>query len=166
MHKLILFFITITLLGCQNHKNYLEKTIVENKKVNFKNLQNLEDSEKAIISMYLFAYGNACDKKKDIAKCQILNTLKIDDECNNKHISFLKKWFNKDKLLLIKLKNCPTLPQNSSIQNQFESLKLSKQLDTLTIIYNISGLNNSQEKSWNFHRKDRYLIKKTSLIKI
>lgn len=166
MYKLFLLLILATCFACQNPNNYSKKTIVENKKVNFKNLQNLEDSEMAIISMYLFAYGNDCDTKKDKIKCQILNILKIENECNSKHISFLKKWFNKDKLLLIKLNNCPTLPHNGSIQNQFETLKLSKQKDTLIIIYNILGLNNSQEKTWNFHGKDKYLIKNSSFIKI
>ena len=166
MHKLFFFLILITIFSCQNPNNYSEKTILEDKKVNYQNLQNLEDSEKALITMYLFAYGNSCQKKNNKIKCQILNYLKIKNECETTHISFLKKWFKNDKLMLIKLNNCPFLPQNSAIQNQFETIKLSKKQDTLIIIYNIRGLNNLQEKSWNISRKDKYLIKTNSLIKV
>ena len=164
MYKPLLFTIILFLFGCQN-KNY-EITIADSKKINNDFLQNLEDSEKALISMYLLAYGNECSSDKITLKCKILEDLNIDNECDKKHIEFLKQWFSSNKLMLIKLQNCPNLPHNFAIQNRIEKIILKKKKDTLTIIFNIKGINESQEKTWNFTQKDRYIIKNKGLIKI
>ncbi len=165
--KILLILIVLFLASsCQVSKDYDEKIIIQNNNVYFQNLNDLTQVENALIQMYLYAYGNACNPKNNSAKCKILKHLQIEDECDQKNILFLNNWFSNNVLLLQKLKKCPAIKSDSPIQNKFEYLKLSKQKDTVTIFFNVKGLNNSQEKSWNYHGNDKFLIKRKSLIKI
>jgi len=166
MKKLLLLILLFFVISCQVSKDYDEKFIIQNNKVLFQNLNDLTEVEKALIQMYLYAYGNACSSKNNSAKCKILKYLLIEDECDQKNILFLVNWFSNDILLLQKLKKCPSINSDSPIQNKFEYLKLSKQKDTISISFNVKGLNNSQEKSWDFHRNEKYLIQNKKLIKI
>lgn len=165
--KILLILIVLFLASsCQVSKDYDEKIMIENNNVYFQNLNDLTQVENALIQMYLYAYGNACNPKNNSAKCKILKHLQIEDECDQKNILFLNNWFSNNVLFLQKLKKCPSINSDSPIQNKFEYLKLSKQKDTITIFFNVKGLNNSQEKSWNYHGNDKFLIKRKSLIKI
>ena len=140
--------------------------VLENDKIYPEIIKSLDESERALLAWYLYAYGNACEDNSTKFKCQILNELSIDDECNPKHLSNLLQWFTHDLLAPSKLNNCPSIPSNSSIQNTFSRIILIKHRDTLSIEYNIRGLNNSQEKSWNFDEVDRFIIKKNTFEKI
>ena len=140
--------------------------VLENDRINSEVIKSLDASEKALLSWYLYAYGNACENNSAKFKCQILEELNIDDECNPEHLSNLMQWFSKDLLAPSKLNNCPNITSKSAIQNKFLKIVLIKQGDTLSIDYQINGLNNSQEKSWNFDKVDKYLINTHALIKI
>ena len=164
MHKALFFILIFTLFACQN--NSYEITVVENNNINKEFLQKANNPEKALISMYLFAYGNECRKNTSSVKCEILKSLHIDNECNTKHVNFLKQWFATNKLMLIKLQNCPNLPHNFAIQNQIEKIGIIKQNDTLTIIFNVKGVNESQEKTWDITQEDNYIVKNKTLVKI
>ncbi len=155
----------IFFISCQNQPIKYKHVVYQNNKVNFKVLKTISNTEKALLTMYLFAYGNECSKK-ETAKCKILKNLNISNECNTAHINTLKKWFKKDYLFQLKLNNCPVLPNEAAIQNKFEYIKIIRNQDTITIQYNLKGMNNSQEKSWNFNRIDSYLIKNKMLIKL
>lgn len=164
MRKALFFILIFTLFACQNN-NY-KIAVVENDNVNQKFLQKANNPEKALISMYLFAYGNECRENTSSIKCKILKSLNIDNECNAKHIEFLKQWFATNKLMLIKLQNCPNLPHNFAIQNQIKKIEIIKQNDTLTIIFNVKGVNESQEKTWDITQEKSYIIKNKTLVKI
>ena len=165
--KILLILIVLFLASsCQVSKDYDEKIIIQNNNVYFQNLNDLTQVENALIQMYLYAYGNACNPKNNSAKCKILRYLQIEDECAQNNILFLNNWFSNNILLLQKIKKCPSIKSDSPIQNKFEYLKLSKQKDTISISFNVKGLNNSQEKSWDFHRNEKYLIQNKKLIKI
>jgi hypothetical protein len=68
--------------------------------------------------------------------------------------------------MLIKLQNCSNLPYNFAIQNQIEKIGIIKQNDTLTIIFNVKGVNESQEKTWDITQKNNYIVKNKTLVKI
>ena len=164
MFRALKFLLLFLLFSCQ--QNSYKTTIVENNSINKNFLQKANDSEKALISMYLFAFGNECKMDTTLVKCKILQSLNIDNECNTEHIDFLKQWFTSNKYMLNKLQNCPNLPYNFAIQNKIKKLELEKQNDTLTIIINVKGVNESQEKTWNITQIDHYIIKNKSLLKI
>jgi len=164
MYKILFYLLIFIFFSCQNN-NY-EITVVENDNVNKEFLQKANNPEKALISMYLFAYGNECKINTSSVKCKILKSLNIGNECNTKHVEFLKQWFATNRLMLIKLQNCPNLPYNFAIQNQIEEIGIIKQNDTLTILFNVKGVNQSQEKTWDITQKDSYIIMNETLVKI
>lgn len=164
MFRILKFLLLFLLFSCQ--QNNYKSTIVENNIINEKFLQQANDPEKALISMYLFAFGNECKMDTAFVKFKILKSLNIDNECNTEHIDFLKQWFNSNMYMLNKLQNCPNLPYNFAIQNKIKKVELEKQNDTLTIIINVKGVNESQEKAWNITQKDSYIVKNNSLLKI
>ena len=158
-------FLMLFLISCkQKLKNYTH-IILDKDSIYTSNIQTLKESEKALISGYLFAYGNECIANSNKNKCKILYELNINDECNNDHISFLKKWFKNDNLMQYKLRNCPNFPHNFAIQNSFDKIIINRN-DTLSIKYTVKGLNNSQEKSWNVSREDFYFIKNNTFLKL
>ena len=70
-----------------------------------------------------------------------------------------------DLKLLFKLKKCPNMPSNSAIQNSIDEIIIRSDNEIISIEYKIKGLNNIQEKSWNVHQTDSFLIKGFTLVK-
>ena len=161
-----MFLVVFTLFGCKQKTSNYTVTVLENTIINSEFLQTISPPEKALLSWYLYAYGNECDEGSNTNKCKILKELKIFNECETDHLNNLLKWFSTDMLAVYKLKNCPNLSSSSAIQNSIDKIVLSRNNKTLTIDYKIKGLNNIQEKSWNIERSDSYLIKDNSIQKI
>ena len=80
MFRILKFLLLFLLFSCQ--QNNYKSTIVENNIINEKFLQQANDPEKALISMYLFAFGNECKMDTAFVKFKILKSLNIDNECN------------------------------------------------------------------------------------
>jgi hypothetical protein len=140
--------------------------VLENNEINTTYLNQIKAPEKALLSWYLYAYGNECDNSSTKIKCQLLKGLNVEDECSSQHLNDLLQWFSNDMLAVYKLNKCPSLPIKSAIQNTFEHIVLIRNIDTLSIKFSIKGLNTLQEKSWNTSRTERYLIKNSTLIKL
>ena len=160
----ILFLVPF--ISCKEKPVSYTQTVLENDAVNTSFLKQVQAPEKALISGYLYAYGNECTTGSNKNKCNLLAALHIADECSKTHLEFLKKWFKNDVIMQYKLRNCPNLPHNFAIQNTIDKLVLKRRGDTISIQYAIKGINNSQEKSWNINREDRYLIQSNTLLKI
>ncbi len=164
-YLLLLFLVTFQISCKEESKNYTY-TILDKDSIHAVNIQFIDMPEKALISGYLFVYGNECIANSDKNKCKLLTALNIADECSTNHINFLKKWFKNDNIMQSKLRNCPNLPHNFAIQNSFDKITLNRKGDTLSIKYIVKGINNSQEKSWNVHREDFFLIKNNTFLKL
>ena len=163
--KLFSILILINLLiSCQQKEINYSEVILENEIINTEFLQETDASEKALINGYLFAYGNECTSEKSHIKCDILKELSIENECDSDHISKLQKWFSEDLMMKIKLLNCPNLPQKGAIQNTIYKIELKRKNDTITIVFGVKGLNNSQEKSWDIEQSNSYIIKNETFI--
>jgi len=154
------------LISCKQKSENYTHVILYKDSIYTANIQYINTPEKALISGYLFAYGNECIANSNKNKCEILYELNITDECNNDHVSFLKKWFKNDDLMQYKLRNCPNLPHNFATQNSIKKIVLKRSSDTLTITIKASGMNTIQEKFWTIEKTDSYLIKDNSFIKI
>lgn len=159
MKKIILFSLIILLSSCKSNVSIKHTIIIVDKEIiNTEFAHKIDEAEKALISWYLYAYGNECVEFKTSTKCKLLKLLNIKNECEATHLEMLKKWFSKDILAVYKLKKCPNLPFNSAIQNSIDKIVLTRNNNKLSITYKIKGLNNSQEKSWNINRTDNYII--------
>ena len=161
-----LIFLIVLQISCNKESSISTLVILENDTISKVHVNQIDTPEKALISGYLFAYGNECTTNSDKNKCKMLAAMNIEDECNTKHLEFLKKWFKNDGIMQFKLQKCPNLSYKSSIQNTFDKIILNRNADTLSIDYIIKGLNNSQEKSWYVKQEDFYLIKNNAFLKI
>ena len=165
--KIFNLLLLLILLGsCQEKSENYTVVVLENEKINSEFVETIEEPEKAMISWYLFSFGNGCDNSSSKIKCQLLQELKIKDECNSVHLDNLLQWFSKDMLAVYKLKSCPNIAKESPIQNTFEFISLQKTADTLSITYTVKGINSVQEKSWNTTRTEAYLIRNKTFFKI
>ncbi|HFB99220.1 MAG TPA: hypothetical protein ENJ53_00310 [Phaeodactylibacter sp.] len=160
----IIFFFAF--FSCKERAKKHTTVILENDKVNADFFDNIDRPEKALLSWYLYAYGNECDATSSKAKCKILELLHVKDECADEHIRFLKKWFDKDVMAQMKLKNCPVLAVDDAIQNKYKAIILSRNRDTLSIHFKVWGLNESQEKNWNVDKIDSFLIENEAFVVI
>lgn len=164
-NKILIVLFLILHLSCKKSIKYSHKILLNNK-LNTDLFKTIKTPEKALLCGYLFTYGNECDAISDKIKCKILEVLKIEDECNPKHIAFLKKWFKNEVIMSLKLQKCPVLPRKFAIQNTIKKIVISRNLDTISITINVIGMNTSQEKNWNIEQTESFIIKNNSFIKI
>ena len=124
------------------------------------------EAEKALLGGYLFAYGNECNAQSQKKKCELLTLLHVEDECEEKYVDMLKRWFEKDMLMYPKLQTCPALAVNFAIQNTYNKISMQRNGDTMSIGIEVSGLNQAQEKNWLIEQTHTYLIEKNTFIRI
>lgn len=153
-------------ISCKKESIKYEHKILINNQLNTELLANIKTPERALLSGYLFVYGNECDAISDKMKCKILPELNILDECNKKHVNFLKQWFKNDVILSLKLQKCPVLPRKFAIQNKLKKIIIQRKNDTISITINVIGMNTSQEKNGNIEQTDTFIIKNNSFIKV
>ena len=67
--SLILFFLFVS---CQESLEDYSGVVLENDTINSEFLQTINEPEKALLSWYLFAYGNECDDSSSKIKCKLL----------------------------------------------------------------------------------------------
>jgi len=158
--------VTLLLISCKKQSINYTQVILDNEIINTSFFESVDEPERALLSWYLYAYGNECTSESDKYKCKLLNLLKIEDECSKEHISYLNDWFFGNILIQAKLYNCPSLPFKFAIQNTIKKIILSRASDTLSITFKVKGMNTMQEKFWNIEQKEFFLIRKNTLTKI
>lgn len=166
MKKFVIAFCVMLLFSCDKEPINYSVTILDDKIINTSFLKNIDAPEKALLSWYLYAYGNECEDGSTKNKCKILKELNINNECDSEHLTMMLKWFSTDMLAVYKLNKCPNLTSKSAIQNSIDKIVLTRKSNSISISYKIKGLNNSQEKSWNLERTDTFLIKENTLQKV
>ncbi len=164
--KYTALFLVFFFISCTSNKTKVAYIVLQDNVIDTDYLHQINEPEKALLTWYLYAYGNECDSTLSKRKCKILKELKIEDECNSKHLTFLLQWFSNDMMASYKLNKCPNLPIKSAIQNTFEEIIIYRNNDTLAINFTVKGLNNSQEKSWKNTQIDKYLITSRNFVKI
>ena len=153
-----LWLILLVLISCKQNENHYAITILDQNEIQLENLQKLDLEGKNLLIGYLYAYGNECQNTSTSSKCQILNSLDVEDECDEAHLYNLRNWFSEVILIKYKLNDCPALPFDHATQNSFEKIVIERHSDNLSITYRIKGVNESQEKNWNLEQTDQYLI--------
>ena len=146
------------LLSCQTRQKDYSLVILDRGVVDASFVNQIDEPGRMLLGWYLYAYGSECTGSSEKPKCQLLNLLGIDNECDTSYIQSLKQWFAGDVYRSIKLRSCPTLPQKGAIQNEFKYIALERKNDRLSISFQVDGMNNSQEKSWNTKRIEYFLV--------
>lgn len=164
MRHIVITSIVLLLFSCSEPSS--TTIVLENKQLNSEFSITITEPEKALLSWYLYAYGNECDESSNKLKCTVLDLLNISDECDPVHLNNLLQWFSADMMAVYKLNKCPNLPIKSAIQNKFEKIILVRKSDIITIEYKVLGLNTLQEKSWNIDRIDSFRLIDKTLVKI
>ena len=155
-----------SLVSCQTSTLDYSVVVVRDGVVDSSFVDKIDEPARMLMGWYLFAYGNECGLENKKPKCQILNLLSVGNECDTVYLGALRKWFKDDMYRSIKLKKCPSLSAKGAIQNEFKYLYLERHQDTLSISYRVDGLNNSQEKSWNVERVERFIVVDNSLLSV
>ena len=150
--------LVLSLLSCQLESIDYSIDILKDGMVDTSFVDKINEPGRMLLGWYLFAYGNECSAENDKPKCKILHSLDVDNECDTLYVEQLRRWFKKDVYRNIKLRNCPSLPLKGAIQNEFQYITLERSQDTLSISFRVDGMNNSQEKSWNVERVERFLL--------
>ncbi len=156
--KYLWIFVTLFCLSCHTKQEDYSLVILDKGVVNTSFANQIDEPGRMLLGWYLYAYGNECTGSSEKPKCQLLNLLGIDNECDTSYIQSLKQWFAGDVYRSIKLRSCPTLPQKGAIQNEFKYIALERKKDHLTISFQVDGMNNSQEKSWNMKKKESFWV--------
>lgn len=101
-----MILISFLFLSCQSEQKDYSFTILENETIDSAFVKEIDEPG----HMLLDAYGNECNAESEKPKCQLLNLLGVDNECDTVYIEALKQWFEGDVYRSIKLKFCPILP--------------------------------------------------------
>ena len=92
MRHIAVILLLLLQISCKKSTINFTETILENKTINSDFFETINEPEKALLSWYLFAYGNECTPRSEKVKCNLLNLLRIEDECSEVHINYLKEW--------------------------------------------------------------------------
>lgn len=119
-------------------------------------LKKISPQEKAAIAYVATFIGNDCEwdgkANEDMSNlnCTIIKALDLGYQCSDKHLGYLQKWFSKDTKVLseIEKSNCPTIPFTASIQESFDNISISTKRDSISIYYDVSGVNSRENQQW------------------
>jgi hypothetical protein len=106
--------------------------------------------------------GNANDDRSNL-KCKILTSLNLGYQCSDKHLGFLLQWFKNDKTVLEELKDCPTTPYTSTIQDTFDEITLTVKGDTIRVWFKANGVNMREQKCWSWSETDYFKLNNSEL---
>lgn len=132
-------------------------------------IKTITDPEKAALGYIATFIGNECawdgraTPNRSNLKCKILTALDLGYQCSDTHLGFLRHWFRDDSTALKKLKNCPTIPDGSTIQETFDKIALSVNGDEIVVAYTVTGVNTRESKSWTWNVKDHFRFRDNSL---
>ncbi|KUF41718.1 hypothetical protein AS361_01505 [Myroides marinus] len=192
MKNIILLFLVITLISCQKQYNTDQITIVTRQKIydpKYKTylsvlkidetyFKTISEQQKAALGYVITFVGNECQWQDQANKtqregliCKLLSALDLGEQCSEKHLSFLRSWFKKDVKVLDELKTCPTIPETSTVQTMFNSIKIS-QVQSKIIVFTEEVYINSREdysktfqKEYSFHLDNNTIKLDTIILK-
>jgi len=126
--------------------------------------KTITDPEKAAIGYVATFIGNECwwdgeaNEDRSNLKCKILTELNLGYQCSDKHLVFLRQWFKDDKKSLEELKNCPTTPYTSTIQETFDEITLTVKGNEISVFFKASGVNTREGKSWSWTETNHFQV--------
>ena len=132
--------------------------------------KSIPEPIKAAIAFTATFVGNECwwendepNKDRTNLKCKILTALNLGCQGSETHLNFLRRWFVNDKDCLEQLKNIPTTPYTSTIQDTFDEIKVSVKADTIKVTFKATGINTRESSKWRWKEIDIYAYSHNSL---
>ena len=126
--------------------------------------KTMTDPERAALGYVATFIGNECwwdgetnDNRSNL-KCKILTALNLGYQCSDKHLGFLRQWFQDDEKSLEKLENCPTTPYISTIQDTFDEITLTVKGNKISIFFKANGINTREGNSWSWTETDHFQL--------
>jgi len=136
-------------------------TIVINKEY----CKTISDIERAALAFVATWIGNDCWWENDIPnedrtnlKCVILTALNLGCQGSKEHLKFLRHWFRNDTASIEALKDVPSTPYTSTIQDTFDSIRITSNENIITVWYKARGINTREQKSWSWSQKDFFKV--------
>lgn len=170
-----LLLLVLSQFSCKQNKRKLEtawKTVVwldtkENESYQSIHIDSLYFSEIDSVSKAAMGYvvtfvGNECwwanddetaIEERSNLKCTILNALDLGCQCSDRHLTYLRKWFQYDEKVLKELEDCPTIPYTSTIQTTIKELRILR-LPTEIVIKTKEAQINTREDYYQEYSKN------------
>jgi len=156
---------TVVFLWRQNKYNAKLKGTYSTIVINEEYCKTITDAERAALGYVATWIGNECWWNNDYPnndrtnlKCVILTALNLGCQGSEEHLNFLRHWFRNDTACIEALKDIPTTPYTSTIQDTFDSIKITKKENLITIWFKASGINTREQESWSWTQKDYFKV--------
>lgn len=138
--------------------------------INKEYCKNISEPERAAIGFVASFIGSECDwdgkanENYDNLSCKINTALNLGYQCSETHLSFLRKWFKKDKKSLERLTDCSAVPYTATVQNTFSYINVQTKGDTIKITFKASGVDMRSQDSWRYKEENTFVLKKDNLL--
>ena len=183
----LLFFTSLLLAFCNdksinNHNENEHSNSIETNKnsvkflnkagINNEYCKSITNEEKAALAYIATFIGSSCnwdgEYKEDRSnlKCEILTALNLGYQCSEKHLGFLRYMFRNDSKVLqeLKMENCPTTPETSTIQTTFDEITISRNNNEITVFFRANGINLNEQKKWSWSETDIFKTSNESVV--
>jgi hypothetical protein len=156
---------TVVFLWRKNKYNTKLKGTYSTIVINKEYCKSISDAERAALSFVATWIGNECwwendnpNEDRTNLKCVILTALNLGCQGSEEHLNFLRHWFRNDTASIEALKDIPTTPYTSTIQDTFDSIRITKKENLITVWFKSSGINTRDQKSWSWTQKDYFKV--------
>jgi len=134
-------------------------------------IKTVTNQQRAALGYIAAFVGNECEwdgaKNADESnlKCKLNYALGFGYQCSDQQLSFLKKWFRKDKKIIENLQSCKKTPTSSStIQDRFISLNMFTGDGVIKIIYSAVGVDLDKQRQWQWTEESTYSFTENQII--
>ena len=137
-------------------------------------IKNITEPERAALAYVATFIGNECDwdgkanSDRSNLNCKILTQLHLGYQCSDKHLFFLRKWFENDPQTLKTLETCMTMPYTATVQTTFDNITVITKAEEqrIQIKYQVTGVNMRENAVWNYRQTDTFQYHSGHLILI
>lgn len=138
---------------------------------NTRYLKEAPEPIKAILAYYAYQAGTGCEKSdsNNSVRCQLTTDLGLGDQCSNRHISMLNRWFAKDNMgedYPFAESSCYSVPEGATVSQKITAIDIIREQNNVVVTYDISGWNNREERGWNERSRDIFTITNNKSIKL
>jgi hypothetical protein len=131
--------------------------------------KTITEPEKAALAYVATFIGNECNwdgtanADRSNLKCKILTALDLGYQCSEKHLGFLRYWFNKDNTVLPELQNCPTIPDGATVQSTFDKINIATRGNDILVTFTVQSINVREGKSWTWTETDQFRFDRNNI---
>lgn len=144
----------VKILWQQMEKDTALDAEVSATKVNTDFIRSAPESIKAILAYYASLAGSDCFNNQ----CVLSAALGLGEQCSDKHINLIKKWFGNDQLAMDAIESCYNTPNTATVQSVWDALYLDVSAQKVTVRYKKTAINMRENKEKVTKGEDQYQI--------